>query len=178
MCECFRGRHGVFCCCTTLVGMHLTGPISIGLFAFYMTLFVRSAHADQFNWVILFWTFVIGLPRIIFYFLLFADTLFRRKIYASVLALTAFVEGIIYIVNTFIIFGNDDKYCERVYAIYWMMDDWGIDCGWSIFLFEFLTTGSLVFFCYASMGAFDHYHLGFLNPRLKQEELHRLQMDL
>ena len=157
----------MFLCCTTHVGMMITGPVSMLLFVFYMTLFIRESREDHFNWVILFWTFVIGVPRIIFFFLLFADSLYRRKIYASVLAATTFVEVIIYIVNTCIIFANDDKYCERVYATYYMIADWNIDCGWAIFLFEFITTGSVLFYVYASMGAFDHYHLGYLIPRLK-----------
>ena len=87
--------------------MHLTGPISIGFLAFYMTLFIRSSEANSFNWVILIWTFVIGLPRVLFYFMLCCDSLKNRKTYAMVLTGTTLIEIIIYVVNQCIIFSND-----------------------------------------------------------------------
>ena len=99
MCECLRGKHGRFLCCSVLVGMHLTGPISMAFFAYYFTLFVKSIQRDEFDWVILIWVFVIGLPRVVCYFFLFADSIFRRKIYALCLAGTTALQLFIFILN-------------------------------------------------------------------------------
>ena len=176
MCLCFRGREGKFLCCSVLVGMHCTGPISIGMFAYYMTLFINSSENDQFNWVILVWTFLIGLPRMIFYFCLFADSIFRRKLYAMVLAGTTLLELLIYVVNQFIIFSHDKDYCSRVYAVSYMINQWGIYCDWAITIYEICTTFSVLFYITASMGAFDHYHCAFHDHRLEAKERQRMEV--
>jgi hypothetical protein len=161
MCQCLRGKHGRFCCCSILVGMHMTGPISIGMFVFYMYLFVKSCKEDKFDWVILIWTFIIGLPRIIAYFLLFADSLYRRRLYGMALAGTTAVQLMLFIINQFIIFTRSDDYCDRVYAVWHMVTVWDIECYWAITLYEIGQLTLLVFYIYASQGAFDYYHLGF-----------------
>jgi hypothetical protein len=156
--------------------MHLTGPISIAFFVFYMTLFIKSAKADNFDWVILIWTFVIGLPRIIAYFMLFADSLYRRRLYGMVLAGTTACQLLVFTINQFIIFTNSDNYCSRVYAVWHMVTVWGIECGWGITLYEIGQIFALMFYIYATQGAFDHYHMGFKDKHLKAKEKHRMEV--
>ena len=79
--------------------MHLIGIISVGFLILYMVLFVRSCKDDRFNWVILLWTFAIGVPRVVFWLLIFADSIFMRKIYAMALTITTVIEVGIFIGN-------------------------------------------------------------------------------
>ena len=68
MCMPIRGtkeRQGKCLCCSTKLGTSLTGLVNLGLFIYYFVLFVRSCKEDKFNWVILIWTFIIGLLRVI-----------------------------------------------------------------------------------------------------------------
>lgn len=174
MCMCLRGKQGRFCCCSTLIGMHMTGPISIGLFCFYMTMFIKSSHADKFNWVILIWTFAIGLPRVLGYFMLFCDSLKNRKIYCMILVVTLLLEILIYATNQIMIFTDDKGYCNRAYPVYYMVTEWDIYCDWAVSLFEIGLTGSIFFYIAATMAAYDHYHLGFLCLKLKAIETNRL----
>ncbi len=51
--------------------------------------------------------------------------------------------------------------CDRVYTIKYMYVNWGFDCDWAIACQEILITSSLLYFIYASMCAYDHYHMGF-----------------
>lgn len=159
-----------------LCGLYLTGPISIGLFVYYMVMFIKSAHADKFNWVVLIWTFVIGLPRVLGFFLLFCDSIFSRKIYAMILASTVTLELLIFVINQFIIFTNDADYCERVYAVYYMVVEWDRTCDGAITLYEIASSCSVVFYLYAACCAFDHYHMGFKNEYLKVKEMHRMEV--
>ena len=178
MCLLLRGpasRHGKFCCCSTFIGMHFSGLISLGEFAFFMFLMIKSIDYGEFNWLILIWLIVITLPRILFYFIMCADSLKNRHNYAMILMATTFGELVFYVVNQFIIFTNDKDYCSRVYATYYMMNRWDIYCDWAITMWEVGTTMSLTFFCYATVGAYDHYHMGFLIPKLELKELERLR---
>ena len=178
MCLALRGpesRHGRWCCCSSLIGMHMIGVISVGFLILYMVLFVRSCEADRFNWVILLWTFVIGVPRVVFWLLIFADSINMRKIYAMALVVTTVIEAGIFIGNQVVIFRHDIQYCNRSYPVYYMVTEWWIDCDWAIVLFEIAMTMSLSFYCHACVAAFDHYHHAFLNVLLKEKELERIR---
>ena len=98
MCS-IRGREGKFCCCSTTMGIHFSTPIHIGMFIYYMILFVASAQHDDWNWVILIWTFVIGLPRIILSFMLFQDSIYRRKWYAMCMVSTTTIQGALFLID-------------------------------------------------------------------------------
>ena len=96
------------------------------------------------------------------------DSLSKRKMYAIVLVSTTLLEVFIYGFNQFIIFDSNDKlhYCDRAYTVFYMVNDWGIHCTWAITIFEIATSLSILFYIYASMAAFGHYHMGFNHPRL------------
>lgn len=154
----------------------MTGPISIGLFCFYMTMFIKSCHADRFNWLVLVWTFCIGLPRVLGYFILCCDSIKSRKTYCLIMVVTVLLEILIYVTNTIIIFTDDISYCNRVYPVWYMVTSWDIYCDWAVSLWEIGTTGSVFFYIAATMGAYDHYHLGFLCSELKAIERNRLEV--
>ena len=92
-------RFGKFCCVSTKVGMHLTGAVSIGLIVLYFTLLAEGASHDNFNWVVLVWTFVMGIPRVACYIVIWADTILRRRIYCMCLVTTTAVECLIFVVS-------------------------------------------------------------------------------
>ena len=168
-------RHGRWCCFSSIIGMHIIGVISVGFLILYMVLFVRSSQADKFNWVILLWTFVIGLPRVVFWLLIFADSIFMRKIYAMALTITTLIEVGIFIGNQVVIFRHDWKYCDRSYPVYYFVTEWHCTCTWAIFLFEMAMTTSLSFYIHACVAAFDHYHHAFINVMLKEKEVERIR---
>ena len=116
-----RGRPGRFLCCNSWVGMHLSGIVNLGEFAFFLSLMIKSAQADEFNGLILIWILGITVPRIIFWAIMCADSLRHRKFYATILMLTTIGEAIFYVVNQIIIFTEDQTYCNRVYVMYYMM---------------------------------------------------------
>ena len=130
--------------------MHLTGPINIAMFVFYMTLFIKSCKADKFDWVILIWTFGIGLPRVIAYFMFFKNSIYRRRIYALTLAGTTAAQLLLFIINQFIIFTRSDDYCSRVYAVWHMVTVWEIECGWAITLYDIGQSALLFWYIYAA----------------------------
>ena len=37
------------------------------------------------------------------------------------------------------------------------------------------TTASLIFFCYASVGAYEHYQMGYRIPKLEIQEVQRIK---
>ena len=53
------------------------------------------------------------------------------------------------------IFTDDLGYCDKVYATTYMVSEWGIDCDWSITIYEICMTLSLVFYIRATIGAID-----------------------
>ena len=170
-----ESRHGRWCCFSTLIGMHLIGIISVGFLILYMVLFVRSCQDDKFNWVILLWTFCIGVPRVVFWLLIFADSIFMRKVYAMALTITTVIEVGIFIGNQVVIFRHDDEYCSRSYPVYYFHTKWHTTCTWATFLTEMAMTTSLSFYIHACVAAFDHYHHAFINVMLKEKELDRIK---
>ena len=179
MCLCLRGskeRHGKFCCCSTWCGMHMAGFVSSALLTFYFILLIRSSQHDDFNWMTLVWISAIGVWRVIFWIISCADSIVHRRNYAMALAGTTCLELVIFVVNQFIIFVSDSNYCERVYAVTYMVVEWQIGCDGAISIFEIGTAMSLTFYIYAAIGAMDHYYMGFLSPRLEAKELARLKL--
>ena len=130
--DCCRGKQGRYCCCSTFVGVHFTGFISLGLLVFYFIMMIRSSHAENFNWEILIWTFVIGIPRVCIYFMLFGDTIYKRRWYALLMAMTTVAECFIFFLNQIFIFADTDNVCDRVYTIEYMVANWGFTCDWAI----------------------------------------------
>ena len=175
---CLRGgkeREGRFCCCSTFIGMHMAGLISSGLLTLYFFLMIRSSQNDDFNWMILVWIIAIGVPRVIFWMVHCIDSIPHRRNYAFALIFTTMLDLIIFGVNQFIIFTNNDEYCSRVYPVTYMVVNWDIYCNWAITIYDVCTSMLLTFYIYASIGALDHYYMGFLNPRLEAKELFRRQ---
>ena len=72
-------------------------PIHIGLFIYYMVLFITSAQHDNWNWTIILWAFVIGFPRIVLSFMLFQDSILRRKWYALCMVSTTAVQAALFL---------------------------------------------------------------------------------
>lgn len=121
------------------------------------------------------WICAIGAPRILFWLVHCIDSIPHRRNYAYALIFTTLLELTIYVVNQFIIFIHDRNYCERVYAVTYMIVEWDIYCDWAITMWEVGTMMCLTFYIYASIGALDHFYMGFLNPRLEMKELARIQ---
>ena len=179
MCLCLRGskdRHGKWCCCSTWFGMHFSGLASCALLVFYFILMIRSSEHDEFNWLILVWISIIGFPRVIFWIIHCSDSIIHRRNYAFALVATTCIELLIFVVNQFIIFVHDDSYCERTYAVTYMMIQWNISCNWAVTLFELGTAMCITFYFYGCIGAMDHYYMGFLNPRLEAKEIQRMRL--
>ena len=179
MCECLRGkehRRGRFCCCTSTIGLHFTGLISAALMVLYFILLIRSSENDQFNWMVLVWIVLIGMPRVIFWFVSCNDTIVHRRNYAFALAFTTCIEFIILVANTLIIFIHDQSYCTRVYAVEYMVDDWDITCDWAITIYEICTFILVLYYFYASSSSFDHYWISYHIPRLEAKEVERLKI--
>ena len=82
----------------------------------------------------------------------------------------------IFITNQVMIFTHDLDYCDRVYAVYHMVDSWGMKCDWAITLYEIASILSLAFYIGATIGAFDHYALGYNDPELKKKEEERKEV--
>ena len=57
-----------------------------------------------------------------------------------------------------------------------MVANWGFDCDWAIVSQEVLLVSSLVYFIYASVCAYDHYHMGFRDQMLRDKERDRLEV--
>jgi len=106
------------------------------MFVYYMVLFITSAQHDNWNWVILLWTFVIGMPRIVLSIMLLKDSIQRRKWYSVCMMSTTAVQITLFIFNQIMIFSNDLKYCDKVYAVEYMVVTWDIYCDWAITLYE------------------------------------------
>ena len=162
-----KGRPGRMFCCSTFIGMHLAGIVSLGLFVFFFTLMIKSIDYDEFNGLVLIWLIAIEAPRIVFWILHCKDSIPHRKYYALILVATTLGEAAFYVVNQIIIFTNDKDYCRRVYAIEYMEREWNIECDWAITCYEMCTSTSLIFFCYASVGAYEHYQMGYRIPKLE-----------
>jgi len=156
--------------------MHMAGFVSSALLTFYFILLIRSSQHDDFNWMTLVWISAIGVWRVIFWIISCADSIVHRRNYAMALAGTTCLELVIFVVNQFIIFVSDSNYCERVYAVTYMVVEWQISCDAAISIFEIGTAMSLTFYIYAAIGAMDHYYMGFLSPRLEAKELARLKL--
>ena len=110
------------------------------------------------------------MPRVIFYCIMFNDSIWARKIYAVVLAVTTAFELGLMIIQAFLFFSNDEKYCDRAYAVYYMWTDWEVSCDWAIFLYEVCEFTVLITYILAVVAAIDHFHLGFLDRNLKKKE--------
>jgi len=154
--------------------MHFTGVMSAGFLVYYFVLLVTSAQHDKFNWLIILWCFAIGLPRVILYFMIFNDSIYRRRLHATCLVATTALQILFFIVDQFEIFMHSQNFCNRVYAVYYMMDDWGVACEWSIVMYEICMLSALAFYIYASKCAVGYFHLGFDQHRLRVKEVDRL----
>lgn len=128
--------------------------------------------------MILLWTFLIGLPRVVLYFMTFNDSIFRRRIYATVMTGTTALQFLIFVIDQFGIFMHDNEFCDRVYAVWYMKDDWGITCEWSIVCYEICMLSALIFYIYASIKAVGFFHLGFEEATLTKKEAERLKCRL
>jgi len=69
---------------------------------------------------------------------------------------------------------HDKDFCNRVYAVYYMQNDWDIYCDWSIVMYEICMIFFLSFYIYATMKAVGYFHLGFKEASLKKKEKKRL----
>jgi len=49
---------------------------------------------------------------------------------------TTAVQITLFIFNQIMIFSNDLKYCDKVYAVKYMVVTWDIYCDWAITLYE------------------------------------------
>ena len=167
--------YGRFCCCPAKVGLHLTGLISIGLLVYFFVLLVASAQNDRFNWLIIIWVFAVGFPRVILYFMTFADSIFRRRMYATFMTATTAMQLLFFIIDQFEIFMHDQDFCDRVYAVYYMKNDWDIKCDWSIVCYEICMVSALAYYIYAAVKAVGYFHLGFEQATLRNKEAERIK---
>ena len=170
-----KHRRGRFCCCSSSVGQHFTGLVSTGLLVLYFILLIRSAEANEFNWMTIVWLVLIGLPRVIFWIVSCNDSIVHRRNLAYAMVGSTCIEFIIFVANQFIIFIHDEEYCNRVYVVIYMMEDWDISCDWAITIYEIFTTLQMTYYFYAAAGAIDHYYVGFKHPRLEMKEIERLK---
>lgn len=107
------GHNGRYCCCRTWTWMLFTGLAASSLFVLFMVLMIRSADRDHFNWQVLLWLFCIELPRIVFFCMLFADSLWHRKLFAMVLFGTTMFEVLLSgIFNMMKLFKGESNYCD------------------------------------------------------------------
>ena len=174
--DCCRGKKGRYCCCSTFVGVHFTGFLSLALLVFYFILLVRSSHADNFNWEILILIFIVGFTRVAIWFMMFGDTIYKRRWYSLGMAISTVAEFFLFVLNLIFIFTDDESVCDRVFTIKYMVVNWDIKCDWAIFLNELMATTSILYFIYASMCAYDHYHMGFHDQMLRDKERDRLEV--
>ena len=168
-------RRGRFCCCSSTVGQHFTGLVSAALLVIYFILLIRSSEAGEFNWMTIVWLVLIGMPRVIFWIVSCNDSIPHRRNLAYAMVGTTCIEFIIYVAVQFIIFIHDDAYCERVYIVIYMMEDWGTSCDWAITIYEIFSTIQMIYYFYAAAGAIDHYYIGYKHPRLELKEIERLR---
>ena len=116
--------------------MLFTGVIALGLFTMLMVLMVRSVDRDHFNWPIILWIFGIELPRIAFFFLLFKDSIYYRKLFAMVLFGTTMFEVILTLIfNMMKLFKGEEEYCDKIFAVWYMTEDWNISCTGAVIMF-------------------------------------------
>ena len=55
-----------------------------------------------------------------------------------------------------------------------MIVEWDLYCDWAITIYEIGTSMILTFYLYASIGALDHYYMGYLNPRLEAKAVRKI----
>ena len=170
-----KKEYGKFCCCPPKIGMHVTGLVSAGLLVYYFVLFVTSIANDNFNWRILLWVFAIGFPRVVFYFMIFADTIYRRRMHATTLVATTALQLLLCIIDQFSIAMHHEDYCDRVWAVSYMKHDWSVECGWSIVMYEICMISFLMFYIYASWCSVGYFHEGFEHQALRKIETERLE---
>ena len=156
-----KKKYGKFCCCPPKLGMHLTGVVSAGLLVYYFVLFITSIQHDNFNWRIILWVFGIGFPRVIFFFMIFKDSIYRRRLHATMLTATTALQLLLTVIDQFSIFMHTDQFCDRVYAVYYMEHSWDVTCFWSIFMYEICMISCLVFYVYAAWCSVGFFHEGF-----------------
>ena len=74
---------------------------------------------------------------------------------------TTALQFLFFVIDQFEIFMHDKDYCERVYAVYYMMTEWDIYCDWSIVCYEICMISAIIFYIYATVKAIGYFHLGF-----------------
>ena len=90
---------------------------------------------------------------------------------------TTAVQIAVFLYNQILIFANNLNWCDKVYAVEYMVVEWDIYCNWAITIYEIAQIGSLAFYIYLCMVSFDHYHMGFHSESLKAAEYQRLEQE-
>ena len=70
---------------------------------------------------------------------------------------------------------HHDDYCERVWAVAYMVTEWKVECGWSIVMYEICMISALVFYIYAAWCSVGYFHEGFEHQSLRKIETERLE---
>ena len=121
---------------------------------YFVAVLIASAKNDRFNWLSIVWPFVIGLPRVILYFMTCKHSIDSFSVinkYAKVMVGLTALQLILFIIDLFEIFLHEaNLLCDRVYAVYYMRTEWDIECSKVIFYYEICMVAALVFYIYAT----------------------------